>query len=154
MSAGGPASSFPRDRPPQSREYRLVVTGGRDYRDREAVFGQLFACRRSAARTGMTLVVIHGDCPTGADHWASLWCAKTGIAERRYAADWDRYGRSAGPRRNEEMLAVEQPDMVLAFPGGQGTADCVRRARARGLFVITQDHRTLEAKNNAMEFDR
>lgn len=152
--APGTSSRFSKDSPPQGREYRLAVTGGRDYRDREAVFGQLFACRRSASRTGLTLVVIHGDCPTGADHWAALWCAKTGVPERRYPADWDRYGRSAGPRRNEEMLAAEQPDMVLAFPGGRGTADCVRRARARGLLVITQNHRTLEASRAAGEVDR
>lgn len=139
---------------PQVREYRLVVTGGRDYGDRDAVFRQLSACRASAARTGMTLVVIHGDCPTGADHWASLWCQRTGVTERRYRADWNRYGRSAGPRRNEEMLAREQPDMVLAFPGGRGTADCVRRARARGLLVITHDHRTLEVTSNAVEYER
>jgi hypothetical protein len=52
------------------------------------------------------------------------------------------------------MLAAEHPDMVLAFPGGRGTADCVRRARARGLLVITHDHRTLEAKSAAAEVDR
>ena len=138
----------------EGREYRLVVTGGRDYRDREAVFRQLSACRRSAARTGMTLVVIHGGCPTGADYWASLWCQRKGVLERRYDADWKRYGISAGPRRNEEMLALEQPDMVLAFPGGRGTADCVRRARARGLLVITHDHRALEAKSAAAEASR
>jgi hypothetical protein len=38
------------------------------------------------------------------------------------------FGRSGGPKRNQQMLEEGKPDLVLAFPGGRGTADMVRRA--------------------------
>lgn len=118
-----------------SREFRVLVTGGRDYPDREAVSARLATCRQEAARNGLKLIVIHGDCPTGADHWAAHWCRREGIDERRYPAQWDLHGRSAGPRRNQRMLDEGQPDLVLAFPGGRGTADLVRRADKAGVLV-------------------
>ena len=118
-----------------SREFRVLVTGGRDYLGGQAVFSRLATCRQEAVRTGLKLMVIHGDCPTGADHWAALWCRREGIDERRYPAQWNLHGRSAGPRRNQRMLDEEQPDLVLVFPGGRGTADLVRRAATAGVLV-------------------
>ena len=52
-----------------------------------------------------------------------------------YPAQWDVYGRRAGPIRNQEMIDEGKPDGVVAFPGGKGTADMVRRAEAAGLKV-------------------
>ena len=118
-----------------SREFRVLVTGGRGYQNCEAVFERLATCRESAARNGLKLIVIHGDCPTGADHWAALWSRREGIDERRYPAQWNLHGRSAGPRRNQQMVTEGQPDLVVAFPGGRGTADLVRRARAADVLV-------------------
>ena len=122
-----------------SREFRVLVTGGRGYSDREAVFARLATCRHEAARSGLKLIVIHGYCPTGADHWAALWCRREGIDERRYPAQWSLHGRSAGPRRNQRMLDEEQPNLVLAFPGSRGTADLIRRARSAGVLVVPLD---------------
>lgn len=39
------------------------------------------------------------------------------------------YDANAGPRRNAKMLAEGRPDLVVAFPGGRGTADMVGKAR-------------------------
>ena len=49
--------------------------------------------------------------------------------------DWSAHGRAAGARRNGEMLAEGGVVAVVAFPGGSGTADMVRRARRAGLPV-------------------
>lgn len=53
-----------------------------------------------------------------------------------YPADWKRHGKSAGPIRNQLMLYETQPHIVVAFPGGRGTADMVRKAKHRGGKVI------------------
>jgi hypothetical protein len=53
-----------------------------------------------------------------------------------YMADWDGLGRKAGPIRNQRMLDEGKPDLVIAFPGGRGTADMVRRAREAGVEVV------------------
>lgn len=44
-------------------------------------------------------------------------------------------GKAAGPIRNQRMLDEGKPDLVVAFPGGRGTADMVRRAKAAGVPV-------------------
>jgi hypothetical protein len=78
--------------------------------------------------------IIHGGA-AGAD-----WCAGA-VAELRdipqsvFKADWKAHGRAAGPIRNQQMLDQGKPDLVLAFPGGRGTADMVRRAKAAGVEV-------------------
>ena len=134
-----------------SREFRVLVTGGRGYPHCEAVFERLATCRQEAARNGLNLVVIHGDCPTGADHWAALWCRREGIEERRFPAQWDLHGRSAGPTRNQRMLDEGRPDLVLAFPGGRGTADMVRRADTAGVLVAHLDSEVSPALSRAMQ---
>jgi hypothetical protein len=51
-----------------------------------------------------------------------------------YAA-WHDYGKAAGPIRNKRMLTDFAPDIVVAFPGGKGTADMVRQAKEREVEV-------------------
>ncbi len=53
-----------------------------------------------------------------------------------FHAEWMKYGKAAGPIRNARMLAEGKPDLVVAFPGGRGTADMLRRVREAGIEVI------------------
>ncbi len=52
-----------------------------------------------------------------------------------FKADWKNHGKSAGPIRNQAMLDQSTPDLVVAFPGGKGTADMVSRANKAGIPV-------------------
>jgi hypothetical protein len=52
-----------------------------------------------------------------------------------YVAQWKKHGRAAGPIRNQRMLDEGKPDLVVAFPGGRGTADMIRRAERAGVPV-------------------
>lgn len=52
-------------------------------------------------------------------------------------AEWDRLGRKAGPIRNQRMLDEGKPALVIAFPGGTGTAGMVAIARKGRVPVIT-----------------
>jgi len=52
-----------------------------------------------------------------------------------FDADW-KLGKKAGPLRNQRMIDEGRPDLVVAFPGGKGTADMVRRAEAAGVKVL------------------
>ena len=45
-----------------------------------------------------------------------------------FPADWAKHGKAAGPIRNAEMLTEFLPDYIVAFPGGKGTADMLRKA--------------------------
>lgn len=71
----------------------------------------------------------------GADTFARGWAQGRGIEVRTFKANWDAYGKAAGPIRNQHMIYEGKPDIVIAFPGGPGTADCVRRARSSEIEV-------------------
>lgn len=105
---------------------RVLVCGGREYRDFARVVHEIVALHPSE--------IIHGGC-RGTDSLAEKCAAKIGIPQEVYKAEWQLYGRSAGPKRNQRMIDEGKPDLVLAFPGGRGTADLVLRARNAGITV-------------------
>lgn len=67
-----------------------------------------------------------------AEDWATIAYCKCHVFE----AEWGKYGKSAGPVRNKRMLDEGRPDLVLACPGGSGTANMVEQARKAGVKVI------------------
>ena len=107
----------------------VLACGGRGVENKAAVFAcldVLHSCRPVAK-------LLHGGA-RGADRLAALWAERRGIPVEAHPADWSQ-GKGAGPARNARMIAL-RPDLVIAFPGGPGTADAVRRARAAGIEVI------------------
>lgn len=71
----------------------------------------------------------------GADTLARKWAEYWNIPFTEYPADWKTHGKSAGSIRNQRMLFEGQPDLVIAFPGGAGTEDMVRKAKRAGVSV-------------------
>lgn len=116
-------------------EKRLLVTGSRNWEDREAVLIAL--ARVTDEWPDDVITLVHGACPTGADHMADdIWSGFLGRPVERHPANWHRFGKGAGPRRNQEMVDLGA-DLCLAFilPGSRGTANCVRCAEAAGIPV-------------------
>jgi len=72
---------------------------------------------------------------TGADAMALQYAIEKNIEHHVFMANWVKHGRSAGPIRNQQMITEGKPDIVIAFPGGKGTADMVRRAKLCGVKV-------------------
>jgi hypothetical protein len=74
----------------------------------------------------------------GVDAIAKEWAEENDVPYRVFYADWEQYGRKAGPIRNREMLdAASDGSLLLAFPhdNSNGTWDCVTAARQRGIPV-------------------
>lgn len=117
---------------------RILVCGGRDYADRGALFEAL---DRLHAERPITIVV-HGACVDGenklrgADGLAEQWAISREVSYFGVPAKWKQEGRSAGPKRNAEMLNRTQPKVIVAASGGRGTADMVSRAKAARIEVI------------------
>lgn len=115
---------------------RILVTGSRDWEDWQELSFQLF---KYASSTYEYVTVVHGHCPTGADAMADYVGAEllgfmeiTGVGVERHPADWDQYGKSAGFRRNAEMVNLGA-DICLAFikngsKGATMTADLAEKA--------------------------
>lgn len=106
----------------------VAVCGGRDFADREFMADVL------EQEIKATDVVVTGDA-TGADRLADEWARRNYNHVIRIPALWDQYGRAAGARRNA-VIATLSLRLLIAFPGGPGTADMVRKARAAGIEVL------------------
>lgn len=115
---------------------RVIVTGSRDWpglnwQMQQALSGVLML---SIAR-GETLTIVEGGAK-GVDTYAHLW-ARTrrgmGVISETHPADWDQFGKAAGPIRNREMANLGA-HLCLAFlyePDGKvskGTRDMMRQA--------------------------
>lgn len=125
---------------------KVLVTGSRDWADAKAIIRELSKLPR-----GPETILVHGDCPTGADVIANKVGMKLGFTIRRYPADWEEAEKrgnrkSAGPIRNAKMIREEHPDKAgvpfdfgLAFTldmsRSRGTKDCTERARKAGIKV-------------------
>ncbi len=79
--------------------------------------------------------IIHGGA-NGADTLAGDYAHMNYLVCTVYPAQWPTYGGRAGPLRNQQMLDEGKPDLVIAFPGGAGTADMVRRSKKAGIKTI------------------
>jgi hypothetical protein len=149
-------------------DFRVIVTGGRNFNKEWVVFDALAEVYHSLPDS-THMVVVHGDAG-GADAAASLWAKsweRTGhnVHEEPHAAAWSapcratcpphrrrRYdGTSfcpaAGVYRNGEMVELGA-DLGLVFPGDRGTADCARRISAAGIairYVVVGDTETVTA---------
>lgn len=109
---------------------KILVCGGRDFTDASAIRAELLA----AAGGGFDHRLIHG-CARGADSLARDEALRLGWEIEGYPADWSKWGKAAGSIRNRQMLSEGRPDLVIAMPGGRGTADMVRQAKKAGIPV-------------------
>lgn len=110
---------------------RVLVCGGRNFDDADFVWERLDFWHEF---WGIDLI-IHGGAK-GADLLAEKWAISHDITHISFKPGWSQYGPAAGPLRNKKMLDEGRPDMVLAFPGGRGTADMVYQAHDAGLPVV------------------
>jgi hypothetical protein len=113
---------------------RVLVCGCRHWTDESAISRELDSLGSEVS------LVIHGGAK-GADTLAGRAADTLGVEVDVYHADWDFYGRSAGPIRNKRMLVDGRPDLVLAFhpdiDASRGTKNMVKNARAAGVRVLT-----------------
>ena len=101
---------------------KVLVCGGRKYAEYECVEHVLGSLDPAPT------LIIHGGA-AGADALANRWAHANRVRTQVFNADWFAHGRAAGPMRNAKMLTESMPDLVVAFPGGAGTAHMVALAK-------------------------
>lgn len=105
---------------------KLAVVGSRDWQDVDFIKGVLDA----ALRRDSGIEIISGGA-RGVDTIAEEWARSREVPVTVFPADWNRYGRSAGYRRNVDI--VNAADVVYAFqrnksPGTQHSIDLARKS--------------------------
>jgi hypothetical protein len=131
------------DAAPRRTNVRLLACGGRgfgeaaDGKDHRLTLAERHFMAATLDRVHAKRRVawlLHGGA-RGADRYAGVWAAANGVLGTEYRADWARFGKRAGMLRNAEMLVKGKPDVVIAFPGGRGTAHMVLLATEAGVPV-------------------
>lgn len=123
---------------------RLLVCGGRN-------FDEWRVLARALNELVVKPTVLMQGGATGADAMGKKWAETQGIPVITFPANWHQ-GKKGGPLRNEFMLREGKPDLVMAFPGGSGTADMIRKAMAAGVRVYMPAD-PAEAERTRARFD-
>lgn len=110
---------------------KVLICGSRFYTDYKKILQYV--------RSLESAVIIAGGA-RGADTLAVKAARACKFSFREYPAQWEKYGKKAGPIRNQTMLDMEKPDIVAAFhediESSKGTKDMVARARKIGVPVV------------------
>jgi predicted Rossmann-fold nucleotide-binding protein len=109
---------------------KVVVCGSRNLRSPARVWRELDRLHAEYKFTDL----MHGGAK-GVDRHAKEWAkTKPEIQVWVCPALWKKFGPAAGPIRNGRMLQWK-PDLVIAFPGGPGTANMMELAKRAGVPV-------------------
>ena len=102
-------------------DQRIAVVGSRSFKNYEFLKSIL------DAYIGIVLVIVSGGA-AGADKLAERWAKDNGVPLKVFYPSWKRYGKAAGPIRNQEI--VDNCDFVIAFWDGKsrGTMDTLKKA--------------------------
>ena len=92
-------------------EKRVVVAGCRDYFDYREAEAFIDFCLQNI-KDEYTLIFLSGGAP-GADALGERYARAHGYAIERFDADWEQFGKRAGPMRNEQM--AKAADFVICF---------------------------------------
>lgn len=111
---------------------RVLVCGSRDFNDGELL--------EDVLKQWDIQTIIHGKA-RGADTLAGEYGKTNSIPVIEFPALWDKYGKSAGPIRNRQMLLEGEPDLVVAFrrPNSRGTQNMIDQSRKTGVEVHVID---------------
>lgn len=113
---------------------RVLVCGDRNWSNPVSLWHTLDSAHAEHPIT----CIIEGEA-AGADVLGRGWGLQKGIQVLPFPAQWDKYGKSAGPIRNRQMIDEGKPDIVFAFHpdirASKGTRDMVNAAKHAGIPV-------------------
>jgi hypothetical protein len=121
---------------------RVLVTGSRTWDDAHTIY---FAFRHWWEESGQPQkpLLVSGNCPKGADALAEYVWDRNGWPVERHPADWNQFGRSAGFKRNAQMVAMGA-DVLFAFirDNSRGATHTMRLAESSGIPVRLYEYGT------------
>lgn len=108
---------------------RVIIAGSRYFNNFEVL-------QEAIRQSGFVITSVVSGCAPGVDTMGELYAAKYALPVDRHPANWQLFGKAAGPIRNKEMAQNADALIALLAPGSRGTADMIRQATAMGLKVF------------------
>ncbi|MBQ4316605.1 MAG: DUF2493 domain-containing protein [Oscillospiraceae bacterium] len=105
---------------------QIVICGCRDFYDKKVFTEFVDKCLAETA-SEREICILSGHC-SGVDAMAEEYAAEHGLKVKLYPAEWARYGKAAGPKRNNQM--AKDASAVIAFWDGRsrGTKNMIDTA--------------------------
>ena len=117
--------------------FRVIIAGTRDFKDYELLKSYCDYMLSQKAQSGEEITIISGGA-SGADTLGEKYAKERGYNLLQFPAQWETYGRQAGPIRNREM--AKNADALIALWDGKsrGTKNMIEEAKKRGLRVAVK----------------
>lgn len=110
---------------------KVIIAGNRDFANDGLLKN---VCDKFHAEHTVTEVV--SGCASGADTLGEQWAARNRIPVKKFHAEWQTYGRSAGPLRNKQMAEYADALILFDFGIGRGSASMRAEAKKRDLVIV------------------
>lgn len=118
----------------REKEIFVTVAGPRDYTNKEFIDKMLEETLSDIlAKEVLPIHIVEGGA-YGVDSLAKLYALQNELPYTEVKADWDKYGRSAGPRRNQKMAEMSDYCVVF-FKGSRGSASMIAEALKKNVPV-------------------
>lgn len=121
--------------------YRIIIAGTRDFNDYDMLYQELSAFVNIIADnvSNQNQIEFVSGTARGADTLGEKFADETGYPVKRFPAKWNKYGKAAGPIRNEQMAeyASEKNGVLFVFWDGKsrGTKSMIKIAEMYGLEI-------------------
>lgn len=123
-----------------SNDLRVIIAGSREFNN----YDLLESTISNYLKENTNNVEIVSGTARGADQLGEQFAIKYGYQIRRFPANWNLYGKSAGPIRNREMAeyASDGQGILFAFWDGKsrGTKSMINLAKKYGLEVYVTNY--------------
>jgi hypothetical protein len=115
---------------------KVIIAGGRNFTD-------YLLLLEGVVESGFDITSVVSGCAKGADELGELFARDMDLQIHRFPANWDKYGRAAGPIRNGEMANVGEA--LLAFWDGKssGTKNMIEQATRKGIPIYVKQYNTV-----------
>lgn len=114
--------------------FRVIIAGCRDYNNYNELACYCDKILSDKVRNNCKIVVVSGHC-RGVDAMGERYARERGYDVVLYPAEWDKYGKSAGQKRNE--LMAKNADALIAVWDGvsKGTGGMIEYAKMHKLAI-------------------
>ena len=117
--------------------HRIIIAGTRDFDDYQVV-RKLMSLHFAKIPADQIEIISGG--ASGADKLGEQFAKRNDLKLTIFPADWEKYGKAAGPIRNKQMAdyASERKGYLVAFWDGKsrGTENMIQQAKENGLIVM------------------
>jgi hypothetical protein len=131
-----------------SNQFRIIIAGSRNFSEYPTLekYTKDFINHLALRHAGKEIAIVCG-MARGADELGKIYGKKHNLEVLEMPANWNKYGKGAGYRRNDEMVKIA--DAAIYFWDGQssGTMHCMESAFAKGIPYAVVQNRSMRLCN-------